>query len=109
MAHRPGVISMPIDRFLLFTPVILERVSGTSSLTCDGLVICRFVALDLTVKGTRRKGSKLLLFCAFEVFPIGSALWFVRHGIVVGFKHFMDEFSARRSRFPFPSATREVR
>src|SRR2546425_6119738 len=83
MCHGPTVAPMSAHGFFLFTNVILERVGSPGPLTCDGLLICRFVQLDFPVECSWREGFQIVFFRLQEILAVSTTLWFACYRVVV--------------------------
>src|SRR6266487_6428320 len=108
MSHCPGVAAMPTHGLLLPVNVIFERIGGAGSFSCHCLVICRFVALDFSVKCARRKWRQVLFFGKFQILTVRSASWFAGHRVVVGLKNLVDELTRLETCLSFPARTSKL-
>ena len=92
VSHGPRIRSVGADGPLTWVMILFEGVSSTRPFACEELLIDRFVALGLRVKGALRNGWQTFLLRLVEVLAVRSPLGFAGHRIIVGFQNVFDEF-----------------
>src|SRR5947207_2096271 len=94
---------MPMGGFRLFMGGILQWVGRTCAFSHKYLIICWLVALCLQVKCPLTHGLKRVLLRALEILSVSPPFGRALHGIVMRFKHLVDEVDNRPFNFSVPA------
>src|SRR5258708_12914355 len=100
MGHGPRICSMRMNGSLSWVMILFEWVGRTRPFTRKGLLVDRFVALGLRVKGSLRNGRQAFLLRLLELLAVRSSFGLTNHRLVFGSHTLFDKSNTQTSLFP---------